>query len=277
MGRVVMFLWGHTPARRLRVLPSASTTPVVLFGACFFGILALGCGVDDRTLQASSGGNGNRAGSDNGSSGRHYMPSEGGADSGGGKANAPVEIPVCDYSGDVGSECESLAKNAGFKSDVSDWDPDGGVYGLWRQDDAGESKTSGSIDVLNTLSGTDEGVAPGSARQCLPATPGYDYDLASDVFIEEGQGDGVAPGAPYEGSAVLGAFFFDDEECRGTSVGFLNADPVATTGEWKHVSTSGTAPELTQSISVRLNALKPIRETTFKATFDNVFVRERSP
>lgn len=268
-----MSLRGRVPFRPSRA-PLA--TGLALSSACLTALLSGACGLDDRALKSTDNAGGERSGPQHGDGGSTYVPSDGGAGNGPG-GPGPVEIPICDYSTDVASECETLAKNAGFAKDVASWDPDGGVYGLWREDDASESKGSGSIDVLNTLSGTDDGVAPGSARQCLPAKPGNAYDLASDVFIEDGQGAGVEPGAPYEGSAILGAFFFDGEECQGTSVGFINAEPVSKTDEWVHVDATGVAPELTRSISVRLNALKPIRETTFKATFDNVFVRERTP
>lgn len=191
-------------------------------------------------------------------------------------AGGDDSIPVCDYSGAVAANCESLVKNAGFAHDVSSWDPDGGVYGAWRASDANGSDSSGSIDVLNTLAGQDTGVAPGAARQCLPVVPGRTYDLAADVFVESGQGQGFGTDtALYVGKAVLGAFFFDDEACQGSSVGFFNAEEISATDRWVHVSASGMAPEHARAISIRLNALKPIREALFKATFDNVYVRER--
>ena len=242
-------------------------------------LACLACGVDDRSLSTSSGEN--RAGtSDDGGGGQGLQPSSGGSQS---SVPDDVPIPTCDYSAGMPPDCETLAKNAGFDTDTMGWEPEGGVYGKWRAIDAGSSDLSGSIDVINTLFGEDGGhlggVAPGSARQCLPATPGRAYDVAGDVFINDGQGDGEMPGGPYEGGALLGAYFFDHEECdttnKGTSLGSFNAENVTKTTEWVHVSASGVAPERTRAISIRLNAIKPIREYTFTATFDNVFVRER--
>ncbi len=246
---------------------------------CYLAALCLvACGVDDRALMAgiAVAGAGGRPAAQGGSGQR---PMTAGGEGGAGE---DVSIPRCDYTQGITPDCATLAQNPGFDSDVKNWDPEGGVFGLWRDLDASGSGSaavgavaSGSIDVLNTLAGTDVGLAPGSARQCLPATPSRVYDLAGDIYIEEGQGEGAMPGAPYEGSAVLGAFFFDDAECNGTSVGFINSLPVTKVGEWTHVTATGIAPELAQAISVRLNTLKPIRQYTFKATFDNVFVRER--
>ena len=276
MGRVVMsHRWGRTHTR-------ASSHSTCALARAVLGVLTLSsvaCGVDERALSSSSGGQ-NAAGTNN--VGRAGQGETSGGGSHGG-TDEQVPIPLCDYSAGTPADCTTLAQNPGFDTDAEGWDPQGGVYGLWRKNDAGNSEASGSIDVLNTLYGDDKGrlggIAPGAARQCLPATPGKSYDLAGDVFIEEGQGDGDMPGAPYEGAAALGAYFFDNEECdtknMGTSIGFFNANEVTTSNEWVHVTASGTAPERTRAISIRLNTIKPIREYTFTATFDNVFVRER--
>jgi hypothetical protein len=247
--------------------------PVLL---CLAALSLGGCGLDERTLVAASGGiSSGGSSSDPRNVGGAAPISKPDDASTGGDGGQSADVPVCDYSGDVAADCTTLVQNAGFDIDTSGWHPDGGVYGIWRDADANSAKGSGSIDVLNMLAGDDGGVAPGAARQCLPAVPGKTYDLASDVFIEAGQGDGPMPGAPYLGKAVLGAFFFDDEICEGTSVGFFNAKEITESDKWQHVTASGTAPELTKSILVRLNALKPIREYMFRATFDNVLVRER--
>jgi hypothetical protein len=272
MGRVVMSLrWGPSSARSSG---NSTRARVGLLSAC--ACLALlqtaGCGVDDRDLSAASGGR-SSAGNSNGGGNSGQSFQSGGSGSTGVKASVP--IPRCDYSQDVTPDCATLAKNPGLATDAADWGLAGGVYGFWDELDASESTSSGSLDVLNAFAGTDDGVADGAARQCLPATPGNAYDLAADAFVQDGQGKGVSPGDPYVGSAILGAFFFDDSSCQGTSIGFFNADPVTKTATWTHVSATGIAPDLTRAISVRLNAQKPFREFTFTATFDNVFVRER--
>jgi hypothetical protein len=263
---------------RLGRAPERVTCAVMRGGAgALVGLAALfavACGVDDRTLRGNAGSGGTAlAPHDVGGAAPTARPEDAAA---GGAAEAP-DLPVCDYSGAPAAGCATMVQNAGFTSDTSGWSPDGGVYGIWRAADANSSKGSGSIDVLNLLTGEDAGVAPGAARQCLLVVPGRTYDLASDVFVEAGQGDGPMPGGPYVGKAVLGAFFFDDDRCEGTSVGFFNAEEVTDSDQWRHVSASGRAPELARAISVRLNALKPIREYMFRATFDNVLVREREP
>ena len=241
--------------------------------------LTSACTLDHRTLQLARGGNDGAATAGSPSSGGGQAPvsPQGGDVADGGSDTTNVPFPVCDYSRRVSKECLTLVKNAGFATDTADWDTDGGVYGNWQPEDANKAVNSGSIAVVNTLSGMDEGTAPGAARQCLAAHPGNNYDLASDILVAPDQGAGEAPGAPYEGAAVLGAFFFDAEDCQGTSVGYMSAEQVTKAGEWVHVTTTGTAPELTRAISVRLGTLKPIREYLFQATFDNVFVREREP
>jgi hypothetical protein len=261
---------GRAPERVTCAVPRGCASALVGVAALF----AIACGVDDRTLRDDSGLGGTAVATYNmGGAAPMARPEDAAA---GGAAGAP-DLPVCDYSGTAAADCATMVQNAGFTSHTSGWSPDGGVYGIWRAADANGSKGSGSIDVLNLLTGDDAGVAPGAARQCLPVVPGRIYDLASDVFVEAGQGDGPMLGGPYVGKAVLGAFFFDDDQCEGTSVGFFNAEEVTDSDQWRHVTARGRAPELARAISVRLNALKPIREYMFRATFDNVLVREREP
>jgi hypothetical protein len=192
-----------------------------------------------------------------------------------------VVVPVCVYDGQVSAECATLVSNPGFEQDIAPWKAEDGLLGAWSKNDAQASDHSGSIRIVNLLHGTTDGVAPGAGVQCIPAKAGRIYDMAGDVFITDGQGDGLKQGdrgmtgAPYTGKAGFSMFFFARPDCKENSIGNADSPLTDQVGAWAHIEGVGTAPEQTQSLAVRLNTLKPFREFKFEALFDNIFVRQR--
>jgi hypothetical protein len=259
--------WGHQVTccgRRLAQLA---------VGAC---LLSLGCSVDERTLSseaASTAGTGASPGAAGDAPG--FMQ-------GGDEMPPPPELPVCDYASEVSAGCETLIKNPGFEKAIMPWKAEGGSLSDWAKDDAAASDQSGSIRVINLLHGETDGVAPGAAAQCVAATAGRTYDIAGDVFIRDGQGDGLKKGEggsdlapPYQGRAGFSIFFFSSEGCQEQSIGNADSPLTDEVGKWAHTTGSGTAPEKTKSLAIRLNTLMPFREFIFEALFDNILVRER--
>jgi hypothetical protein len=100
------------------------------------------------------------------------------------------------------------------------------------------------------------------------------YDLAADIFIPSGQGMGFQ--GDYTSVAALSVFFYPDAACALQTEGNFTSDAVQDNNEWLHVEGSTTAPKDAQAMAVRLATLKPFRQYTFEAHFDNVFVREHS-
>jgi hypothetical protein len=240
------------------------------------GLLSMGCSVDQRTLSsgaAASTGNGASSGAAGAATDAMRGTDE---------MDPPPELPVCDYGTDVEPGCESLVKNPGFESAITPWKAEDGMLSDWAKDDAAASDHSGSLRVINFLHGETDGVAPGAAVQCVVATAGHTYDVAGDVFIRDGQGDGLKAGEghgltapPYQGNAGFSMFFFGREGCKEQSIGNADSPLTNKVGTWVHVTGSGTAPEQAKSLAIRLNTLMPFREFAFEALFDNVLVRER--
>lgn len=233
------------------------------------------CSLDSRSLSMDPG-------KTNGSAG-----SAGNGPGSGGSSSTPmdVELPVCVYDEPVTADCKTLVSNAGFSSDIAGWIPEDGISATWDAMNASNAGGSGSITILNLRHGKSIGVASGASLQCVRVTAGKYYDLTADVFIAEGQGEGLdddsACATPpcskggYEGQARLAVYFSDSTDCSPPTTGNIFSDSVGETGKWIHLEATGRAPERVKSMEVRLDTQKPFREYFFTAQYDNVFVRER--
>jgi len=155
---------------------------------------------------------------------------------------------------------------------------DVGLSEGWLNVDANGDRGSGSLVVTNLNFKSDDsakgGTAGGGARQCISVISGMTYDLAADIFIPSGQGMGFQ--GDYTSVAALSVFFYPDAACALQTEGNFTSDAVQDNNEWVHVEGSTTAPKDAQAMAVRLATLKPFRQYTFEAHFDNVFVREHS-
>ena len=174
--------------------------------------------------------------------------------------------------------CDSLVQNAGFSANVASWTAeDVGVMEGWHDTDASEAMDSGSLVVTNLNFKKEKeartGFAGGGARQCIPASSGKVYDLAADVFVPVGQGAGFE--GEYTSAAGLSVFFYSEPACASQTISNFTTEQVSTSETWVHLEGSAKAPLETRSMAVRLATLKPFRQYTFEARFDNVFVRER--
>jgi hypothetical protein len=234
------------------------------FAASALVLVAAACSVDDRQLTEgdSAGASGMLAGA--GSTGL-----DAGAD-----ADATIPpLPICDYSTAVDSGCDTLVSNPGFGTDTAGWDAEmPSVSMTWNPSNATTGGDSGSLAVVNALSGTADGFADRGAAQCLPTTPGQAYGFAADVFIPEGQGAGLDGGA-FDASAELTIIFYTKAGCTGYSTSGGISDVSTDAGTWAHREGRAVAPQDAESMSVRLTTLKNFQQFKFEAHFDNVLVK----
>ncbi len=228
-----------------------------------------GCAVDDRTLLESDASTGSAGAGGDGGAG---SLGAGGVDD---DAGPP---PHCSYPADDGkSECQTLVDNPGFHADVSHWQNEyDAIFLRWDAGDASLSEDSGSSTINNTLFGLADGTASAGARQCLPANGLTRYQVGADVLIESGLDQFAADAEPPMNKAQAGIslLFFELPDCQGQSLAEnLTSTLVEQTDAWQPVFGSRVAPKETVSMAVRLVAMKPFRQFSMKAHFDNVLVR----
>ena len=230
-----------------------------------------GCSVDDRTLLEEGESVGGSGGS--GADARAGGTGNAGADPDAGSLKECVYV-----AGEApDSECETLVKNPGFHFDSSEWQSEkSAVYLGWHPVDPSDSDSSGSMGVLNLLSGISPiGVVSEGARQCLPATQGKRYGTAVDVFIPSEQVYGWDGGFE-DAKAGLSILFYRKDDCQGASIPQGSSVTLAQGADsWKRSSGWTLAPQETLSMAVRLVVIKPISQPSLSALFDNVLVRER--
>jgi hypothetical protein len=269
-------LWvSKLPPRAREGWRATATRFIELFGWLLAGMVtlpSLACSIDSRTLYTADDPRLAQDGDPSSSGGR-------GSGSGGGAIRPPdaVSLPDCSYSGATKPGCETLVDNAGFGSDVEGWEAEPlAIAVAWSPRDAEGSNDSGSIAVLNTMHGKNEGVAPGGGRQCLPAIPGAIYDMAGDVFIPSGQGEGYMTDG-LVGSAGLSILFWPNDDCslQAPSLKSFQTALVSEEDEWQRVEGAAIAPDLAASMSVRVLTVKPFLQFQFEAYFDNVLLQER--
>lgn len=239
-------------------------------GVCALSLSAvISCALDDRTLaqRASIAGAAGGAGSG--------QPS--GAAGNGGSAGQAAPLPPlpddCDYSSGVPTGCDTAIANPGFNADTTPWSAEAGPVTLsWYRDDALQEPSSGSLSIVNALTGEATGPASMAAAQCLNTSPGQIYGLAADVFIPNGQGDGL-DGGPYVATAGLSMIFKDGPDCMGFTVGNATSELADEPGVWSHREGKAVAPQGAVSVAVRLVTFKSFRQYRFEARFDNVLVK----
>jgi hypothetical protein len=101
--------------------------------------------------------------------------------------------------------------------------------------------------------------------------------MAGDLFIPEGQGDGMPGGGPYVGEAGLSILFWPNTNCSDVEPthGSFQTDLVQKVGVWTHVEGGAIAPDAAKAMSLRVLTIKPFKQFKFQALFDNVLLRQR--
>ncbi|HVV50681.1 MAG TPA: hypothetical protein VHO06_13530, partial [Polyangia bacterium] len=151
-------------------------------------------------------------------------------------------------------------QNGQFDADTSGWTASFGATVARSASDAANNSRSGSLDL--TLGAGDPTLAVEvAAAQCISAAAGASYTASAQIFI--------ASGASTTGA--LGIWFYGSADCSGAIAGMIPAQ-FSTTGGWSAVRATGAAPADARSMSVRLEAIKPIGQTSAEALFDAVAV-----
>jgi hypothetical protein len=242
-------------------------------GFCMLAMCS-GCAVDSRTLYAAGDQGGSAQGGTSASSAGSGSST---------KPPDPIPLPMCSYSEEVEPGCETIVMNAGFEAGIDGWRAEPLAIDVdWAQDDATGADQSGSISVLNHMHGKTGGLAAAGGMQCLRTSPGTIYDMAGDIFVPEGQGDGVDERnqiveKAYVGQAGLSLLFWPNDACSDAtpSKAAFQTSLVTEPGKWLHVEGTARAPEGTQSMSMRVLTVKSFLQFSFEARFDNVLLQER--
>lgn len=252
--------------------------------------LTVGCSLDVRDLQprdsiadggedsGDSGRNGvsgagNRAGASSGGSSNNAGSSAAGAAGRAGSSSTLIDgCADLDENG-VGDCRETLAKNASFGADVSDWQPELDAIAAWDEANANQDLPSGS--ALVRAEGVVESTIPGSAlravSQCVAVGAKQLVTVYANAFVPAGQ-DGA-------GRAEIDVFFFESGDCSGSSnKSFVTPQPLdGGVDRWLALKAGQVAEDATRSVLVKLAILKPFKAASFEARFDNVLVRTQTP
>jgi len=228
--------------------------------------LCSGCALDTRALELGSGaqaGDG-QGGSPSASSGGSVKPPD------------PIALPICTYGSEAKPGCETVVENAGFSGNIEGWEAEPLAITVgWAQDDANQSVDSGSLSVINSMHSKSDGIAAGAGMQCLKTQAGQVYDMAGDILVPEGQGEGV--NGDYVGQAGFSVMFWPNDDCAsdGHSLTNFRTALVDEPGAWRHVQGTALAPDGALSMSMRVLTIKSFKQFTFEARFDNVLLQQR--
>jgi hypothetical protein len=102
-------------------------------------------------------------------------------------------------------------------------------------------------------------------EQCIPAAPGK-YKIFGEAFIASA--DNPGPGT----SVLINVLFFKGENCTAPLLGSASTASLTAKDVWTLLSVNADVPAETVSMKVRLGLVKPLNQTSFKATFDNILV-----
>lgn len=268
-----------------------------------------GCSVDDRILKRSkdtssisgagldqgSGAGSNRGASDgatptddpdattppNGSGGHTGVGGHAGnggvggqlgtgglADTGGagGVGGAPPETggtPGCAPGSGVEGCDKTLTKNSTFGTDASSWVAEPEVAEAWGTPDTTGSPGSGSLSVKDSAFIDVSGTGTAGSTQCIVVLPDTTYVFAANAFLPDGQ---------EAGNGAVAAWTYDSPACAGKVDWVGNSTYVGTPGQWATAVGSIHTTPTTQSMLVRLIAVKPFKAHSLEVLFDDVRV-----
>jgi hypothetical protein len=277
-----------TPAKRRSAVRVTSLQAYLLICAA-----ALSCSVDERGLRlggpdepsagegattagtgasANDGGSNAQAGDDavagsggTGAGAGGSMPSSSGAGGGGGGGGSPQPAPGCgDFNENEVPDCEeTLVEDPTFDDAEMAWSAEPTLTQDWTDQDALGRQESGALVLLSTQVNPDPGTSMAGTSQCLVATGAQDYDFAAQVRI-----DGALGG----GKAGINVWFYGSDGCSDNFLQGTNASLKYDLDTWVVARGQLKSPAATRSMLVRLVAVKPNAQESFKVLFDNVLV-----
>jgi hypothetical protein len=185
-----------------------------------------------------------------------------------GSGGSAVEYPCGDLNQDAVDDCsQTLVQNSRFDSTVSGWESESPSTQAWSATNASSKAGSGSLMLSDETPVVQAvGAAALGSRQCIPATPDTNYDVAARVSLGAGQTGG-------QGGIVV--WLFDDDACQGNVI--TGAQPIAggEAGKWSALSGKLWVPGGVHSMYVRLVAIKPFVQAQLTVLIDDVLVAKR--
>lgn len=184
-----------------------------------------------------------------------------------GVAGATGNFPCGDINGNAIDDCtETSIVNSRFDSDVAHWGAGFASAQAWDTRDALGKAGSGCILVSNTLpTATGSGLAMTGTGQCVPVEEGAKYEIATRVFLPNGQGGG---------EAGLNLWVFANADCAGTLLDAATPTAISAVEQWSVVSSKITIVAGAHSLLVRLVAAKPLSQSKLDALFDDVLFKK---
>jgi hypothetical protein len=190
------------------------------------------------------------------------------AGNGGAGVEAGGDIPIGECAdldrNDVLDCRETLLASSDFDNGIQGWVGEAFMNQAWDMRDAQGNSHSGSLLVTNTAQADADGATMRGARQCIAATPGATYRLFLQLFVPSGQGAGSA------GAAI---HYHASPDCSGAVTQIYTSPLVGGPDTWHTVTGNSAAPAEARSLSVRLVAIKPLRQPALKVFFDNILVK----
>lgn len=253
-----------------------------LFTLCLM-LGAVGCALDDRTLEVRTRSTPDSGLFDSGSGGARDAESalpdaesaeatapagrdastghETGSGSGGSAPEADGAPPPepCDR-----VDRQIMVVNPTLDTDVDGWSPDPGTTGDWSSEDARGSRSSGSMRIENGSSYPELG-----STQCVAITPKLGYQICVDYYL--------ANDAPAGAAVGVRVTLFDGEDCTAAQM-TRNPPPVRADqrDRWSTARLAIDAPparDSFHSMSIRLVSVK-VGDAAVAAQFDNVRIGE---
>jgi hypothetical protein len=191
-------------------------------------VLLAGCSLDDRSLRGPS--------------------TPGTAGEGGGEAGAGPSEP--------GTTLERWP----FDDGTDGWHAEMGVEQRFSNKDASDARDSGSLEIVNTISGQGDEVATAGTSHCLAVREGHTYHVSFAVYLD--------PNQPIAG-AGFALEFFNAEACHGLLRG-LSSHVLPSNGDWQRLEKSPVAPDEAESVLFRLVVNKLYKNPSALARFDDV-------
>lgn len=264
-------------------------TPAISFLSVIFSLgVALcgaGCDFDDRTLHPApvgSAGEGGEGGSSvdpsgisatsssagGSSTGESAASSEtttgsGGGTTGTGTGHAPApstNVDCPDLDRNSVNDCEeTLVHNAGFEASAENWEGQAPVEFAWQA--AGSPvEESGSVGVV--LGSASDKRTMGGVSQCLEVDAGSRYLVYAQTLIRD-----------EHSAAALSVLFHDTSDCSGAHIDDASSPMLSTSDRWGVLHMIEPTPAGTQSMTVRLAAVKEAAVESVEVRFDNILVR----
>ncbi len=147
-----------------------------------------------------------------------------------------------------------------FDDGTDGWLAELGVEQSHSDEDASNARDSGSLEIVNTVTGHGDDISTAGTSHCLPVREGVTYHVSLAVYLD--------PEQPIAG-AGFALEFFNAEACHGLLRG-LSSHIQPSNGAWQRLEKSPVAPTEAESVLLRLVVNKLYKNPSTLARFDDV-------